>query len=544
MTRLYKALLLLLVCCILMPALPARADSGIAGRWQGSYGPGTLTLMLGTNGMYISVYEDASTFYKEAGSYLEGNGTLALRSTNGTAVTYRLQYTASSMTLQDMNTGGWIVMAWQPWGVPEGIIGEWQGLSDGENFYLTFFKDSTYDVLDDYISLLEDGIFLTHGNKLLMLSTDESFYEFSYQLGVNQLFLTGEDGSIQTLDLSPEYTPDTPSPATEVPVVTAEPVAIETPAVTAEPIATEAPLVTVIPPVAQPGLAGTWNGKDTSGDMSLTLSETGEISLSYAGDAVPARKGTYTADSVSITAVYDDGTTRGFRYMLMGDTLLLSDEHLSNPVTLTRAAVEPLGPDPLLVGIWGAYAGDTYTEWTYAADGNIYLYVPSESISRTAGTYTAADGHYTVTWSKDGTVTQGSYTVSGNTLLFVGTEATSSYTRKQAPLIRLPQAADTATAATDTLILGSWGGTEGGAYTEWTFFGNGQFTRFVPSDEEQSYSGTYMAVSGSLAAMTQAVSLHGQYTVSGDTLTVAFEGRDPVELLRKPGQLVRGPAIP
>lgn len=75
---------------------------------------------------------------------------------------------------------------------------------------------------------------------------------------------------------------------------------------------------------------------------------------------------------------------------------MLSDENLLKPVTLICAAVELQGSDPLLTGLWGAYVADTYTEWPFAADGNVCLYVPAENVSNNVGIYTVADIRYTI----------------------------------------------------------------------------------------------------------------------------------------------------
>ncbi len=74
---------------------------------------------------------------------------------------------------------------------------------------------------------------------------------------------------------------------------------------------------------------------------------------------------------------------------------------------------------------------------------------------------------------------------------------------------------------------------------EHTFFADGRYERFAPYDESLNASGNHMAVAGNLAVLTLQGSSQGSYTVSTDTLTLHFPGKEPVLLVRKDGILRR-----
>ena len=106
---------------------------------------------------------------------------------------------------------------------------------------------------------------------------------------------------------------------------------------TAVPLTQEA----AIPPVQDAeasSLTGIWKGKDTVGTRLMTLTQDGTLTLAYedAQSGAAPQQGIYLSDSSSLTVLYGDGTKVSYRYILMGDTLMLTDADLGSPITLER----------------------------------------------------------------------------------------------------------------------------------------------------------------------------------------------------------------
>ncbi len=153
----------------------------------------------------------------------------------------------------------------------------------------------------------------------------------------------------EVTEAAPEPAPQTDAPAPEwLTGATAEPAAEATEAPAPEPAPqTEepAPDIAAAPteaPYVAPGLAGKWQAKDAAGTRIILLTPEGAIDITYAEAELAgrAKKGTFTSSSDSIQVLYEDGAEESFRYILMGDSLLLSDENLQNPVTYARQAAQ------------------------------------------------------------------------------------------------------------------------------------------------------------------------------------------------------------
>ena len=136
----------------------------------------------------------------------------------------------------------------------------------------------------------------------------------------------------------PEPVPQTEEPAPDwLTEVTSEPAAKATVAPSPDIVAapTEAPYVA-------PGLAGKWQAKDATGTRIILLTPEGMIEISHEEVELAdrAKKGTFTSSADMIVITYEDGAVETFRYILMGDNLLLSDENLQNPVSYVRQHAE------------------------------------------------------------------------------------------------------------------------------------------------------------------------------------------------------------
>ncbi|MPM47743.1 hypothetical protein SDC9_94457 [bioreactor metagenome] len=87
------------------------------------------------------------------------------------------------------------------------------------------------------------------------------------------------------------------------------------------------PIATAVPesvPVSQ-NLAGSWKGEAAGAPIAITLSPDGKIGIVQAEGV---RTGSYASDLSAITVSFEDGTALTYRFILMGDTLLLTDEQI------------------------------------------------------------------------------------------------------------------------------------------------------------------------------------------------------------------------
>ncbi len=156
---------------------------------------------------------------------------------------------------------------------------------------------------------------------------DGASIEFKFMLSADTLFLVGEESGLAvTLKRLP---PDEAARLAATPVP--------------EPIATAVPeSVPVSQNLADRGRAG---GRRTHRDHAVA----GRKDRNRPGGGV--RTGSYASDLSAITVSFEDGTALTYRFILMGDTLLLTDEQLGNPMTLTREveqAPQPAALDPAI----------------------------------------------------------------------------------------------------------------------------------------------------------------------------------------------------
>jgi hypothetical protein len=338
----------------------------------------------------------------------------------------------------------------------------------------------------------------------------------------------------------PVATPEPVMTAAPEPVVTAVPVlvvtAVPVPVVTPEPVVTDVPVpvvtpepaITAAPPSAQ--LAGVWQADGTD----ITLTPDGKIEIVQ---AEVARVGAYTADASTISAALQDGTKQVYRYILMGDTLLLTDEQLGNPLTLTRQAHPQPIQDPVLFGTWGGFDKGEYGELTLTAQGIASMFVPSNPLSPMAGTYSASAGTIVIKIA-DASI-EGTYAVEGDSLKINRQDGESAFVRKSGALTRGTTAEELVAATVDAALVGTWGGEENGVYGEITFSGSGAFSKFVPADEAANAAGTFMASQGSVAVLLPAGAMQGVYAIAGDSLTLTWSGAAPVTFNRQTGPLSR-----
>jgi hypothetical protein len=384
MKRIEKALALLLAFALCFAPLPVSAQTGIEGTWQDNGILGTTLVILGRWGNYmIWKSYDAQI---ETGTYSLDGVYLVLNKNEDTTTWWRYSLTYHEQTGISFNFSR-ITLP-----VPAGLIGVWEGEDDDGYYEVTFEENGEFEQLYVEEFFYYDGNFIANEEGFALCFSDGYKLQLTYQIHSYQTStemelndaLTGEFIALltkavpasepiqatmtphSTLTAEPFATlaPMTPEPTSAATMpssaLTAEPLstpgmvtagllltiptaAPETPPpsmdVTMEPLPTVAPeaLVTADNHWVR-ALAGTWKGIDSIGNITMTLTETGEAEAAHEEAEFGAKmyKGTFTADGSKINMRLDDGTQQVFRYMLMGNTLLLTDEQLGNPVTYTR----------------------------------------------------------------------------------------------------------------------------------------------------------------------------------------------------------------
>jgi hypothetical protein len=444
--------------------------------------------------------------------------------------------------------------------IPEGMIGTWSGQDADGLLFITLDAYGMITVAYDRPDAAEQtGTYTVSGNIFEAELSDGTYLSLQFLLtGDTLIFADSEEGETVTFTRyhealptggpTPAILPQTIAPPEPTPVpevtpslVTAAPTGA--PLVTQVPALTEAPPATVPPeqttPPAVQGLAGIWQGTDDKGSKKLVLTPDGRIEIAYEQEIVSKRMGTYTLDSSTIKAIFEDGTAEDFRYILMGDTLLLTDAQLGSPVTYSRQLPQPpaLVTDSALAGTWGGMEDGEYSEITLRETGKLDLFIPSDPSRCATYAYKATEGK--ISFLLDDSTMEGTYTVQGDALTVTFPDGPVVYTKKPAPLVRLPMPEQAATATVDGAIVGTWSGLDGGLYAEVTLYGDGSYVRFVPEDETQSVKGTYMSGGGNIAVLLPNRALHGTYALAGDELSITWQDAEPLKLLKQTGPLAR-----
>ena len=568
-----KVFALAITCALLLAAIPvAKATSfdSMTGTWSGSNEYYSMTITLNDNGFYSTIIVQGGQTYQVTGSYSVDTYYIHFWPDGGTQSSLGYWFTGDTLTLTDWNTRETMTMSRQqttppfvPDGpqIPEGLIGTWTGQDGDGLLFMTLDGDGmiiiAYDTPDD---VTQTGTFTVTGNEFEAELIDGTTIALQFLLTGDTLIFAGEDEgetvtltryneafstqppapvftpqpSISTL---PPYEPEaTPSPMvllpTQAPLNTAAPVLTGAPATMVPPAPTEAPIMQ--------GPVGIWQGTDTAGSKKFTFTPDGRIDITYEQAGTPKRTGTYTADGSTIKAIFDNGTAEDFRYILMGDTLLLTDAQLGNPETLTRW-LPPQPPsiamDPALLGTWGGMDKNTYVEITLTGAGEITLFIPSDPTYPLTYPCAAAEGK--IRFMADGETMECTYQLQGDVLQIANGDGITEYVKKTGPLSRLEQSSQNAVSTVDAALAGTWGGMDGSVYEEITLYGDGNYVKFVPEDEALCQKGTYMANGGNLAVLLPNGALQGTYALAGEELNVTWQNTEPLKLITKTGPLVR-----
>jgi hypothetical protein len=561
-----RLLALVMACALLLAAVPAAKASstgGLYGTFSGSNAYYSMTITLNGDGTYFSTILQGGQTYGYSGCWSSDASYMYFWPNDGIQSSLSYWLIGDTLTLTDWNTGDTMTMTrlgttppFKPDKpvIPEGLIGTWSGRDGDGLLFMTLDADGKITVAYDRPDAAEQtGTYTVSGNIFQAELPDGTKLSLQFLLTRDTLVFAGEEEG-ETITLTRYYralstalpTPVLPPKTMASPEPTPVPVIVPfpaTPIITVSPELTEA-MPTAIPPepAASPtvqGLAGIWQGTDGKGSKKLTLTPDGRIEITYEQDAASKRMGTYTADGSTMKAIFDNGTAEDFRYILMGDTLLITDAQLGSPVTFVRQLMPQLSDasDPALIGTWGGTQDGEYGEMTLDGNGKLDLFIPSDPSRCAAYTYKASNGK--INFLVDGGAVEGAYTVKGDVLTVTFPDGPVAYVKKPAPLARLPMPAQSASPAADVAIVGAWGGLDGGTYVEITLYGDGVYVKFVPEDETLSVKGTYMSGSGNIAVLLPNGALQGTYSLAGEELTISFKGARPLKLLKQSGPLVR-----
>ncbi len=522
-----RTALILLLALALIPLNCAFGEKDLAGRWVSDIQGNAGTMLLDSGGSMILLYDEAGSISVDTGTWSLQQGRLILLIHQGE--TLSLEYMLEQGTLSTRKADGkeWTVFTWEPWLPPEGVTGEWKGKDVNGEFYLKLSQDNLFSF--DYASgePIGEGRFAAYGKTLCLVFSNNTYLAMDYAIDAGGLTITNRStGDVYPLSrrgaaIQQETTPQ--------------------------------------PQETASGLAGSWQGTDASGVrvMTFTLSEepgisweesggegvhvlkltqSGELTISYEDRANASldRKGTYSSTPDTITAAYDDGTEETFRYILLGNNLLISDDLLQNPVTYSRLAPPASEADPALPGTWGGRTKTGYFEFTFREDGTYdMVLLPNESDSHT-GTY-AVQGDVLVLFDGEETEKIG-YELDGDRLVL---DLDVQAYRMSGPLVREPLPETTPSAAADPALTGVWGGMERGKYVEHVFFSDGRYLRFTPYDEPETEAGNYLADGNTLAVLTREGSSKGNYHIKDGTLTLSIAGGEETSFVRRVGPLKR-----
>ncbi len=535
-----RLILTLLLALTLLPFSCALGEEALAGRWTADIQGNTGTMLLESGGSFILLFDEAGSVSVDTGTWSLQQGRLILLIHQGE--TLSLEYALEQDTLSTRNGDGGdrTVFAREVWQPPEGVTGDWKGLDTNGEFYLTLSQDNRFSF--DYASgePIGAGHFAAYGETLYLVFSNNTYLAMDFTFSGDGLTITNQfTGDVYPLTrrgtaVQQEMTPQ------PIPAVTEAPGSVQPPG-TASGLAgswqgTDAAGLRVMTFIKNDEPAISWKETDVEGVHAMSFTDGGELSISYQDTANAAldRKGTYTSTADTISAEYADGTKETFRYLLLGDTLLLSDAQLRNPVTYSRLAQPENAVDPALAGTWGGRTSIGYFEFSFKQDGTYAMAVlPNESDSHT-GTFTVKGD---VLVLSDGEETEEiGYELDGDRIVLdLDVEAY----RMSGPLVResMPDAAPSA--ASDPALTGVWGGMEQGIYVEHAFFADGRYLRFTPSDEPETEAGNYIAGGGTLAVLTRDGSVQGAYQIAGDTLTLRITGGEETAFIRKDGVLKR-----
>lgn len=189
-----------LALLLAMPTAGAYVDTGTEGLWTGSTGGGQLTLLLGSGGTFISIFQADET-YRQAGGFSVDTDNMYLTMSDGSSSTLAYGFAEGVLTLsgegldaelgridfisEDGLAGVWIVDA--PDGAGSGLIA-----MDAKGGFVS---------VDAQTGEAAKGIYLTNQGDLLVAYQDGTSMQLGYRLdaanGLMTLTNTGDGTTVK-----------------------------------------------------------------------------------------------------------------------------------------------------------------------------------------------------------------------------------------------------------------------------------------------------------------------------------------------------------
>ena len=204
MKRVAACALALLVLALAAPQGFADLDTGMEGLWTGPAPDGTMTLLLGSGGTYISIYRAGET-YRQAGIFTLGQDDMYLTSTDGTESTLRYGFSEGSLFLSA--DGDEVELKRQDFETQDAFPGVW--VVDGGAGLIAMDASGGFASVDVGSGEAEKGIYLPDQGDLLIAFQDCTALQMAYQMDEadGSLTLTNADTG-QALRLTRYAPPD------------------------------------------------------------------------------------------------------------------------------------------------------------------------------------------------------------------------------------------------------------------------------------------------------------------------------------------------
>mgnify|MGYP001262161636 CR=1 FL=1 len=166
----------------------AVVDTGMEGLWTGPTGGGQLTLLFGSGGIFISIFEADQT-YRQAGEFTVDRDNMHLTMSDGTAST--LQYGFSEGELSLSGDGLDAVLRRIDFTDEDGLAGVWvMDAANGESGLVAMDANGGFASVDAATGETAKGIYLPDQGDLLIAYQDGTSMQVSYVLDASNGVLT------------------------------------------------------------------------------------------------------------------------------------------------------------------------------------------------------------------------------------------------------------------------------------------------------------------------------------------------------------------
>ena len=204
--------LAVLVFLMAMPTAGAVLDTGMEGLWTGSTGGGQLTLLLGSGGTFISIFE-ADMTYRQAGVFEVDTDYMHLTMSDGTSAT--LQYGFAEGVLGLYGDGLDAELRRIDYAFVDGLVGVWVVSGADFNAGLAAMDGKGgFASVDATTGESAKGIYLPNQGDLLVAYQDGTSMQMAYRLNADNDRLTlnnPDSGATVTLTRYKSQALDAPS---------------------------------------------------------------------------------------------------------------------------------------------------------------------------------------------------------------------------------------------------------------------------------------------------------------------------------------------